>query len=118
MATNTWCKSTPSIPYSSSSGNAARQLEGRNHLVNGGEFDPRFAPGGHAGRHAALVQASRRILDEAHPASALEQAADRRVVADVRRHAEEDDLVRVEPGEQPLGVRIREDVEALLQQQE
>jgi hypothetical protein len=50
--------------------------------------------------------------------AAGEQALDRRVVADVRRDAEEHDLVRREALEQAVGVRVREDVEVLLQEQE
>src|SRR5204863_8762652 len=71
-----------------------------------------------AGGHAALVQTAGGILDEAHLAAPLEEAADRRVVADVGGDAEDSDLVGIEPREQPLRVRVREDVEALLQEQE
>ena len=51
-------------------------------------------------------------------AAAEEEAADRGVVADVGRDPEDDDLVGVERVEQRLGVRVREGVEALLQEQD
>src|SRR2546423_12256651 len=100
MATKAWCKSTPSIPYSSSSGNAARQLEGRNHLVGRGEFDPRVAPVSRTGGHAVLVQASRRVLDETHLPAPLKKCTYRRVITDVGGDAEDDDLVWIEGLEQ------------------
>ena len=68
--------------------------------------------------NALLVEAPRRVLDEAHPAAAQEEAADRGVVADVRGDPEDDDLLRVERVEQRLRVRVREDAEALLQEQD
>ena len=53
---------------------------------------------------------------DAPPAS--EKAPDRGVVADVGGHAEDDHLLRVEQVEEPVGVRVGEDVEVLLQEQE
>ena len=50
--------------------------------------------------------------------AAREQPAHGRVVADVGRDTEQDDLLRVEQLEQPVRVRVREHVEVLLQQQE
>src|SRR5207237_8777535 len=88
------------------------------HLVDRGELDARVPPGGRAVRDAALVQAARGILDEAHLASTLEETADRRVVADVGGDAEDGDLVRIEPRQQALGVRVREDVDALFHARE
>ena len=70
----------------------------------------------------ACVRASSRplrgVLDEDDAPPALEEAADRSVVADVGRHAEDDDLVRIERVEQRLGVGVREHVEVLLQEQD
>src|SRR5437588_7454109 len=134
MATKVWCRSTPGIPYSSSSGRAGRQpeapawrrrieaasacLEGGDDLVDRGEFDAGAAPGGCTGCNPAFVQTTGGILHELHPPAPLEEAPDRGVGADVRGNPEQDDLVGIEPLEQPVGVRVREDVEALLQQQE
>src|SRR6266545_6944641 len=110
--------STPGIPYSSSSWDAARQLQLPNHLVRRREFDSGLTPGGRAGGHASLVQASGHILDEAHLTAPLKEAADHCVVTDVGGDAEHDDLVGIEALEQRVGVRVGEDIEALLQQQE
>ena len=92
--------------------------EGGDHLLGGRELDAALAPGGDAGLRPRLVEAPRGVLDEDDAPAALEEAADRGVVADVGRDAEDDDLVRVERLEQRLGVRVREDVEVLLQEQE
>src|SRR5690349_19193204 len=97
MATNMWCKSTPGIPDSSSSGMPARQLEATNDLVHGREPDARRTPRGRAGGDTAVVEPSRGVLDEAHGATTLEEPADRGVVTHVGGHAEDDDLVRTEP---------------------
>ena len=76
------------------------------------------APLAEARPRPLLVEPSGGILDERDPPTAAEQAHDRGVVADVGRDAEEDHLGRVERIEHRLGVRVREDVEALLQQQD
>src|SRR5436190_9615849 len=93
-------------------------LEEGEHRVNRGERDAALPPIGEAGGRAALVQAPGRILDEADPPSAGKHAEDRRVVADVRRNAEDEHLVGSEALEQKLCVRVREDVEVLLQEEE
>src|SRR5439155_13842965 len=58
-------------------------MEGVDHVLDGRELDPALAPHGRAGRDAALVQAARRILDEAHLQTPIEEPSDRRVVAAV-----------------------------------
>src|SRR5919106_2951753 len=91
-------RSKPSAAASS----RARLTSGGNSckLVDDGvdrrEDDAPFAPERGAGGDPLLVQPARRILDEAHAPSALEKAADRRVVAHIGRYPEHDDLVRVE----------------------
>src|SRR6266571_6973281 len=95
-----------------------RGTEPRDDLVRRRELDPALAPRGRAGGDTRFVQAPRGILDESHSPPAFEQAANRGGVADVRCHAEEDHLVRIERLEQPLGIRIREHVEVLLEEYE
>src|SRR3954470_5295366 len=99
-------------------GNRGPELKRCDHRVRRDELDAARAPGRRAGGRARLVEPARRVLDEAHAAPAAQQAADRGVVADVGRDPEDDDLVGVERVEQRLGVRVREDVEVLLQEQE
>src|SRR5579864_8818247 len=92
--------------------------EGGDHLLGGRELDALLAPGRETGRRSGVVEAAGRILDEEDAPAALQEATDRRVVAHVRGYAEDHDLVRIEGPEQRLGIRIREDVEVLLQQQD
>ena len=73
-----------------------------------------------AARHADVRASSRpreASSTKVTAPAAGEQAADRCVVAHVSGDAEEHDLLRVEQREQTVGVRVREDVEALLQQE-
>ena len=100
-------------------GSDRRRPEARNdRVVEGREPDPGLAPGGEAGAVRASSSPREASSTNMTRTSAREQPADRRVVADVGGDAEHDDLVRVEQLEQPVGVRVREDVEVLLQQQE
>src|SRR3954454_23974011 len=92
--------------------------EVRNHLVRGAERDSGVPPGARASRHTRVVEPARRVFDEPHPEAPVEETTDRRIVADVGRDAEDDDLVRIQPLEEALRVGIREDVEALFQEQE
>src|SRR3954466_14901253 len=92
--------------------------EVKNHLICGGECAPGLPPRGRASRHPRVVEPARCVFDEPHPDAPVEETTDCRIVADVRRDAEHDDLVRIQPLEQALGVLIREDVEALLEEQE
>src|SRR5256885_1161926 len=85
-----------------------RSLERLDRLVNRREAHPGVAPGGGARGRASVVEAARRLLDEDHRQAAHEEAADRRVVADVGGDPEEDDLVRLEPLEQTVRVGVRE----------
>src|SRR3954470_3449745 len=117
MATNMWCKSTPGIPDSSSSGMPARQLQGADDLFDGRELDARLAPGSGAGGDTGVIEPPRGVLHEPRAPAALEEAADRGVVTHVAGDAEHDDLVGVEVLEQPLRVGVREYVEVLLQEQ-
>src|SRR3954462_15802702 len=112
-----WCKSTPGIPDSSSSGMPARQLQGADDLVDGRELDAGLAPGSGAARDTGVIEPPRGVLHEPHAPAALEEAADRSVVTHVAGDAEHDDLVRVEVLDQPLGIGVREHVEVLLQEQ-
>ena len=88
-------------------------------VVGGRELDaaPRARPRA-GGRRAPRRARARRPRRSATRRPRREEAADRRVVADVGRDPEDDDLVRVERVEQRLGVRVREDVEVLLQEQD
>src|SRR3954452_7752654 len=99
-------------------GSAGRELKRGDDCVDRRELDAALAPERGAGGGAPLVEATRGVLDEEHAPSPPQEAADRRVVADVGRDAEDDDLVRVERVEHRVGVRVREDVEVLLQQQQ
>ena len=75
----------------------------------------------HWPRHASrslLVEPAGGILDERDPPTTAEQAHDRCVVAHVGGDAEEDHLGGVERIEHRVGVRVGEDVEALLQQEQ
>src|ERR1700741_3884236 len=92
--------------------------EGADHLAGGGKGDSALAPGWRARPGALLGEPLRGVLDERDAATALEKALDRRVIADVCRDTEDDDLVRVERVEQRIGVRIREHVEVLLQEED
>src|SRR5258708_7662963 len=93
-------------------------MEARGGLRSGREFDSLLTPRGRADRHALLVQARSGVLDEANFAATSEKASDRGVVADVGGDPEDHDLGRIEPLEEAAGVRVREDIEALLQEQE
>src|SRR3954452_691117 len=90
---------------------------GRN-LRGGPKIDPALPPERGARLRSGLIEALRGILDEHDPASPLKEPSDGGVVADVGRDAEHDDLLRVERVEQGVGVRVREDVEVLLQEQD
>src|SRR3954452_12559528 len=92
--------------------------EVRNHLACGAEHDAGVAPFHLASGNATLVEPAGRVLDEPHIPAALEQSLDRSVVANVIRDAEKHDLVGIEVLQQRLGVRVREDVEGLLQDEE
>src|SRR5437868_7061954 len=97
---------------------APLSLEEREHLVNRGRHDAALPPRGATRRRPLGIEAPGRVLDEADRPAALEHPQDRRVVADVGRDAEHDHLLRIEPLEQEARVRVREDVEMLLEQQE
>src|SRR5579884_3037083 len=84
--------------------------EGRGRLPGRREADAAFTPGGDARRRAGLVDAARRVRDERDPAPAAEERLDGRVVAEVGRDSEEDDLVGIEQVEHRLGVGVRERV--------
>src|SRR6478672_11022170 len=87
-------------------------------FVRRGEPDTGVPPRLQSGSDTIVVQATRGVLDERHLATAKQKATDCRVVADVRGDPEENDLVRVERLEHGLRVRVRKDVEVLLQQQQ
>src|SRR5437764_8033188 len=93
-------------------------IEGFENRFDRGERDASLPPRGRAGRDPCLVEPTGGVLDEANASSAVEQSPDRCVIADVRGDTEENHLVRIEAREQVLGIRIGEDVEMLLQEQE
>ena len=68
-------------------------------LVGGREADTRLAPGGKAGLHPLLDQPAGGVLHERDRDCAVAETSDQRVVADVRRNAEDD---------RPPTVRARE----------
>src|SRR5215211_7286184 len=100
-------QTSPAASVRSTSGGLTKR---RDDLVGRRELDSVLAPEGGAGGGAPLVEPTRRVLHEPHPPPALQEAADRRVVAD-------DDLVGVERVQQRVRVGVREDVEVLLQQE-
>src|SRR5262245_5855482 len=117
MATKMWWRSTPGIPDSSSSGMPPRQLEPCDHLVDRGKPDALRLPVSGARHDIAVIEPARGVRDETNLPAPLEKSADSRVVADVRRDAEHNDLVRIEMLQQAVRVRVREHVEVLLQEQ-
>src|SRR5581483_10579273 len=109
---------TPAAIIPSPIGRSGPRLKRRDDLVDRREPNAFLPPRGHAPHCALGFQAARGLLDKDHPPAAGEEAADRGVVADVGGDAEDDHLLRVEQLEQAAGIRVREDVEALRQEQE
>src|SRR5215471_9296321 len=99
-------------------GRVARDLKAGEHLVDRGHPDPEPAPVGDAGGRTAGVEPARGLPHEGHRPAPGDEPADRRVVADVDRDPEQDDFLGIEQFEERVGVRIREDVEVLLEEQE
>src|SRR5215207_500888 len=99
-------------------GSDDRALKPGEDLVDAREADAAQPPSREASRGALLVQAARRVLDERDTPPAQPEPLDRGVVADVGRDAEEDYLVGIEGLEERVRVRVREDVEVLLEQEE
>ncbi len=82
------------------------------------ELDVEAAPVGGAAGDARVVEAASGVLHEGHRVAAAAQAADRGVVADVRRHPEQHDPLGPQRVEHLLGVGVGEHVEALLEQED
>src|SRR3954469_22294585 len=89
------CPKSKAASIQSPIGRRPWNLKLRQHLVDRGEADARLTPPGGAPCGAALVQAPRGFLEECDAAAAREQAANRRVVADIRRDSEEHDLLGI-----------------------
>src|SRR6266567_3763564 len=105
IQTNDPCSAPATMPTLPHLGQGGYPLnEGADDRVGGRELHAPFTPRRGAGGDAALVESPRRILHEAHATATVQEPADRRVVTDVCGDAEDDDLVRVERGEKPVGV--------------
>src|SRR5262249_32712046 len=113
-----WCIQSPTISLRLSAAGMDPLTELGRDLRRGTKLDAALPPKRGARLGSGHIETLRGVLHEHDAAAALEEAADRCVVADIGRHAEHDDLLRIERVEERIGVRVREHVEVLLQQED